>query len=45
MGTRHLICIFDGEYKVAQYGQWDSCRRSGVDALNFLLHEFKRMFS
>mgnify|MGYP000253513718 CR=1 FL=1 len=24
MGTRHLICIvLDGEYKLAQYGQWD----------------------
>lgn len=24
MGTRHLICAkVDGEYKVAQYGQWD----------------------
>lgn len=24
MGTRHLTCVFlDGEYKVAQYGQWD----------------------
>ena len=24
MGTRNLTCVFkDGEYKVAQYGQWD----------------------
>jgi hypothetical protein len=24
MGTRHLVCVvLDGEYKVAQYGQWD----------------------
>lgn len=24
MGTRHLTCVVkDGEYKVAQYGQWD----------------------
>ena len=44
MGTRHLICVFsDGEYKVAQYGQWDGYPEGqGVDALNFLLHEFKR---
>ena len=24
MGTRHLTCVVkDGEFKVAQYGQWD----------------------
>ena len=24
MGTRHLIAVqLDGEYKIAQYGQWD----------------------
>ena len=38
MGTRHLIAVqLGGEYKVAQYGQWDgypSC--TGVDVLDFL---------
>ena len=38
MGTRHLICVvLDGEYKVAQYGQWDGyLRGTGTDILNFL---------
>lgn len=37
MGTRNLTAVYcDGEYKVAQYGQWDgypSC--AGVSALKF----------
>jgi hypothetical protein len=38
MGTRHLIAIMaNGEYKVAQYGQWDGYPSGqGVDALNCL---------
>ena len=38
MGTRHLICVFkDGEYKVAQYGQWDGYPEGqGVCILEFL---------
>jgi len=38
MGTRHLTCVVkDGEYKVAQYGQWDGYPSGqGVDALTFL---------
>ncbi|WP_437609606.1 hypothetical protein [Erwinia sp. V71] len=38
MGTRHLTCVVkDGEYKVAQYGQWDGYPSGqGVDALDFL---------
>lgn len=38
MGTRHLICVFiDGEYKVAQYGQWDGYPSGqGVRVLEFL---------
>ena len=38
MGTRHLICaVVDGEYKVAQYGQWDGYPDGkGVAMLNFL---------
>jgi hypothetical protein len=38
MGTRHLIAVFaDGEYKVAQYGQWDGYPDGqGVDVLEFL---------
>lgn len=39
MGTRHLIAVqIDGEYKVAQYGQWDGyIEGQGVDILEFLL--------
>ena len=38
MGTRHLIVVVvDGEYKVAQYGQWDGHPKGqGVVILNFL---------
>ena len=38
MGTRHLICVFkDGEYKVAQYGQWDGYPEGqGINCLEFL---------
>lgn len=38
MGTRHLIAVhLDGEYKVAQYGQWDGCPGSqGADILAFI---------
>ena len=38
MGTRNLIAVqVDGEYKVAQYGQWDGYPSGqGVDILNFL---------
>jgi len=38
MGTRHLTCVVkDGEYKVAQYGQWDGYPSGqGLDALDFL---------
>lgn len=38
MGTRHLITVYlNGEYKVAQYGQWDGYPSGqGVDILNFL---------
>lgn len=38
MGTRHLIAVHsDGEYKVAQYGQWDGYPEgAGLDVLNFL---------
>jgi hypothetical protein len=38
MGTRHLICVVkDGEFKVAQYGQWDGYfSGQGQDILNFL---------
>jgi hypothetical protein len=39
MGTRHLICaIVDGEYKVAQYGQWDGYPSGqGRDIANILV--------
>ena len=38
MGTRNLTCVFlDGEYKVAQYGQWDGYPDGqGLTALTFL---------
>jgi len=38
MGTRHLIAVqYEGEYKVAQYGQWDGYPEGqGVDILKFL---------
>jgi hypothetical protein len=38
MGTRNLTCIYaDGEYRVAQYGQWDGYpSAAGVDILEFL---------
>lgn len=38
MGTRHLIAVqLDGQYKVAQYGQWDGyLDGQGKKVLNFL---------
>jgi len=41
MGTRHLICVVkNGEYKVAQYGQWDGQpENQGVEILDFLQNE------
>jgi len=37
MGTRHVTAVYlDGEYKVAQYGQWDGYPEGqGITALNF----------
>lgn len=44
MGTRHLICVVkNGEYKVAQYGQWDGQpENQGVEILDFLKNEMDR---
>jgi len=44
MGTRHLICVVkDGEYKVAQYGQWDGYPSGqGLTVLRFLTKEMDR---
>ncbi|MCY8890414.1 hypothetical protein P8918_12625 [Bacillus spizizenii] len=44
MGTRHLIAVAkDGEYKVAQYGQWDGYPEGqGVAILEFLRAKMKR---
>lgn len=41
MGTRNLICVVkDGEYKVAQYGQWDGGPSGqGSDCVDFILGE------
>ena len=38
MGTRHLIAVMvDGNYKIAQYGQWDGYPSGqGFDVLDFL---------
>ncbi len=38
MGTRHLIAVYiDGEYKIAQYGQWDGYPRGqGVTCFEFI---------
>lgn len=38
MGTRNLVCaVIDGDYKIAQYGQWDGYPEGqGVTVLNFL---------
>lgn len=38
MGTRHLIAVYtNGEYKVAQYGQWDGYPEGqGKETLDFL---------
>lgn len=45
MGTRHLIAVqVDGEYKVAQYGQWDGYPSGqGVDILEFLRKNKKNL--
>ncbi len=49
MGTRSLIAVqLDGEYKIAQYSQWDGYPDGqGLDCLNFLCtymveHKFKQ---
>lgn len=41
MGTRNLTAVFmDGEYKVAQYGQWDGYPEGqGITCLRFLRDE------
>ena len=41
MGTRNLVAVvLDGEYKIAQYGQWDGYPEGqGVRALEFLRGE------
>lgn len=45
MGTRHLICVRQyGEYKVAQYGQWDGYPEgAGLDCLHFLRDKLDRL--
>lgn len=44
MGTRNLTCVVkDGEYKVAQYGQWDGYPSgAGLTVLTFLREQFNR---
>lgn len=38
MGTRHLVCVFaDGEFKIAQYGQFDGYPSgAGIDVVQFI---------
>lgn len=45
MGTRHLIAVqVDGEYKVAQYGQWDGYPSGqGARILEFLRNHKKKL--
>ena len=45
MGTRNLTCVYlDGEYKVAQYGQWDGYPSgTGVDVLEFVRDKMNRI--
>ena len=51
MGTRNLSCAYmDGEFKVAQYGQWDGYPEGqGLTILEFLrstdLNEFKNVLN
>lgn len=42
MGTRHLIAIFsDGQYRLAQYGQWDGYPSGqGLDILTWLNEQY-----
>lgn len=44
MGTRHLTCVVkDGEFKVAQYGQWDGYYSGqGLTILQFLREKLNR---
>lgn len=41
MGTRHLEAVYiNGEYKIAQYGQWDGYPEGqGIETLHFLRDE------
>jgi hypothetical protein len=47
MGTRHLIAVMkDGEYKIAQYGQWDGYPDGqGLDCLHFLQYADLTVFA
>ena len=47
MGTRNLTCVVKGgEYKIAQYGQWDGYPTgAGKKILNFLKNANLEIFS
>ncbi len=46
MGTRNLTMVYvDGDYRIAQYGQWDGYPSGqGITALEFIRDEFKPSF-
>lgn len=47
MGTRHVVAVkVDGEYKVAQYGQWDGYpSHHGANILHFLQNNNLELFA
>lgn len=46
MGTRNLVAVkFEGEYRIAQYGQWDGYPSGqGVTVLKFLRSQMREQF-
>lgn len=46
MGTRNLVAVkFEGEYRIAQYGQWDGYPSGqGITVLKFLRSQMREQF-
>lgn len=44
MGTRHLICVvLQGQFKIAQYGQWDGYPLgAGADVVHFIISGMRK---